>query len=932
MYRVIVMVFAIIALFIAGCSHGSVTTCETPSNQAISSLPVWVSDYDENNNPAGGLGTLGLFDVHIDSSTLTGEMTSLRSSMSADVLEVVDITNFLQMAPCSDCAAIRGVEINADGNLVVKIGIRHPFEAGDPLKPVSGRNRADLHVFNVEGIVVSDGLAVNSFAGLGVTTGGFSLLNADGYTGYLDGTLDEIFPTDSNIHPFVTHFADYTQGSFDASNTMGFESVTDPPPSGNLVMAMGCDEDIRDYVFDFPEGNIDFIFAIGCTYAVSADYMSMRFTPEYRVPQHNKKAASYVNVVIDSNDLSGGDTASEAQLTIEVLDINHGVAVGTNLDEMRADSSVSAIEIEITSVTSMPVSFAIVPTGGDGRDPANPLTFTGTVLNESGADEGTYTGLVKVTDSYSTGLNESALLYGMDGIKRVGPIETPLNGLLTITEFATYQSFAIDVASGNEVPVAVLKPNPACGCQMEIIRFDGSESYDTDGTVELYEFDFDYDGLNFEADVSGVEAVVDSILYTTGTYTAALRVIDDLGGSNIDTAQVNIDDGGTFDVDCYEKRYVTDTSFSNVVFTPNGFDPAEMQIRQRGLEAMETNSEYIYAVFCATGNDGDGVYLARSGDNGSTWNDYYFVRETTPGATFSGVAIDVVDSEVFIAIGETGPQSMFLLYNSDNGGGTFDEYQLSTSYGHSNISVAVDPVDTNNIYAGVTAGTYFQYTYIYTSNTGPSGPYTMQTLHSWYRPLPYGYYTQAYTTELKVAQDQDVYRFEIGNSTIMIDKSEDFGATFTEIYGTWDPLSYGGRDGDCCFDPNDPETIHWVTTFRRFGDNYHVYRRSTNGGVSWSIRNYNLHNSLLGYTNVSICTDSAANIYMVYGDRTTGNAEIYGRYSDDGGQTLSPVIQISDDPLNDGHVEITPTTHGCDVVIGWLEDRDGERRVVSRRG
>ena len=194
-------IFALV-LIMMGCSSGSVVTPDNqnPISQAdISSLPVWVSDYDENNNPAGGLGTLGLFDVHIDTATLTGEMTSLRSSMSADVLEVVDITNFLQMAPCSDCAAIRGVEINADGNLVVKIGIRHPFEAGDPLKPVSGRNRADLHVFNVEGITVSDGVGVNSFAGLGVTTGGFSLLNADGYTGYLDGTLDEIFPTESDI-------------------------------------------------------------------------------------------------------------------------------------------------------------------------------------------------------------------------------------------------------------------------------------------------------------------------------------------------------------------------------------------------------------------------------------------------------------------------------------------------------------------------------------------------------------------------------------------------------------------------------------------------------------------------------------------------------------------------------------------------------------
>ena len=31
---------------------------------------------------------------------------------------------------------------------------------------------------------------------------------------------------------------------------MGFESVTNPPPSGNLVMAMGCDYDVQDYKFN----------------------------------------------------------------------------------------------------------------------------------------------------------------------------------------------------------------------------------------------------------------------------------------------------------------------------------------------------------------------------------------------------------------------------------------------------------------------------------------------------------------------------------------------------------------------------------------------------------------------------------------------------------------------------------------------------------
>jgi hypothetical protein len=283
-----------------------------------------------------------------------------------------------------------------------------------------------------------------------------------GFSSYLDKAWDEFYTTDATIHPYITHFDDYSAGNFDASNPMGFESVTNPPPSGNLVMPMGSSEDIKDYVLDIDtDSSIDLIFAVGCTYAVSAANKIQRFTPEYRVPQHNKKAASEVGVEIVSNDLAGGNVSSSATLRISVVDINHGVPVGTALDEMRADSSVSAIEIEIPGITAGIVSFSTTPISGTGHDQSDPLIFEGDVLNALGAGEGSYQGLVKVTDSCSAGLNESPLLNGMDGIKRVGPIDNPLTGLFAIDEFATYQVFNIDVSTG--VVFEVLSIDPSSG-------------------------------------------------------------------------------------------------------------------------------------------------------------------------------------------------------------------------------------------------------------------------------------------------------------------------------------------------------------------------------------------------------------------------------------------------------------------------------------
>ena len=69
------------------------------------------------------MGTLGLFNLHINPSGTTAELTSMRSGALTDVLEVVDITNFMTLAPCFDCVKINSVSLDIDGNLVVSIGL-----------------------------------------------------------------------------------------------------------------------------------------------------------------------------------------------------------------------------------------------------------------------------------------------------------------------------------------------------------------------------------------------------------------------------------------------------------------------------------------------------------------------------------------------------------------------------------------------------------------------------------------------------------------------------------------------------------------------------------------------------------------------------------------------------------------------------------------
>ncbi|MBI4699905.1 MAG: PKD domain-containing protein [Deltaproteobacteria bacterium] len=100
-----------------------------------------------------------------------------------------------------------------------------------------------------------------------------------------------------------------------------------------------------------------------------------------------------------------------------------------------------------------------------------------------------------------------------------------------------FATAAIEVAA-NKAPVAVIA-GPTKGDLNELLSFDGSGSSDTDGTVELYEWDFDYDGNNFDVEAAG--AAVNHAYLSPGAYTLALRVTDNDGATNIATRQVTIE-------------------------------------------------------------------------------------------------------------------------------------------------------------------------------------------------------------------------------------------------------------------------------------------------------------------------------------------------------------------------------------------------------
>lgn len=99
----------------------------------------------------------------------------------------------------------------------------------------------------------------------------------------------------------------------------------------------------------------------------------------------------------------------------------------------------------------------------------------------------------------------------------------------------------------NEAPVAAFTFSPSPAVAGQNVTFDASESFDPDGTIERYEWDFTGDGT---FDASGVTATW--AFDEPGTYPVTLLVVDNTGTAARVTRSVQI---GTFGVGEIEARF-----------------------------------------------------------------------------------------------------------------------------------------------------------------------------------------------------------------------------------------------------------------------------------------------------------------------------------------------------------------------------------------
>jgi len=256
---------------------------------------------------------------------------------------------------------------------------------------------------------------------------------------------------------------------------------------------------------------------------------------------------------------------------------------------------------------------------------------------------------------------------------------------------ATVSDFLIEVRVGPpESPTAVASVTPSQGDAPLSVSFGCAGSTDPDGTIVLYEWDFDYDG-NFVADYSSPSTCNTGHTYTVaGLHYAALRVTDNDGLTGIDVVAVIVNIVVTIDV--LDDTFDPHADETSTVRTTTSAD-AEVHVYLRNRAGAEVRTLFQGMRAAGTyndpwdGRDNAGAILPDA--------DYYAYIDYTVGG--------VISTKPDSPSGNYQYQATYT--ESPSGGGAIrpweDQFWAMTfrtsSYGASEVTLTVTPYRVGNV-------------------------------------------------------------------------------------------------------------------------------------------------------------------------------------------------------------------------------------------
>ena len=454
---------AIILIMGVGCSNSGMKALHQSVDGSVPAL-------DENHSPFphvvaskdayGGSGNavLGAYEGHIELPSLEYSFTPLRRSDAIGDSFQVDLTYFFDGIPCGNCIRIGHLEINSDGNLVIRFELKHPF-------PAVG-NRLDLSLFDVRGILVNKNPHLTTFIKILADMNSDStpetsvagdinfLLNADGYSTFFDIVTEDYLGLNipGNLNPYKLFFVNPIQGNFNPLYPNGVENINQP--IGHNVFAHGVDFNDdgakQDYIVKAGPGtSIDFIFILESAYGQGATFANTvnkpndpgsRKSPKFFVPEFNRKEAWKVETQIIENRLQPFEAASGAIIQVKACDWQAGKTPSGNygpngaFDDIRHKSDVESVTLDIPGMINLVQSKTLADATGNGSA-TSPYIWTFTVLNELESLPGDYYGMVAVRDQICSELDGTTPPFGVKEDSK------PMD----FREFVTYNIFTIEI-------------------------------------------------------------------------------------------------------------------------------------------------------------------------------------------------------------------------------------------------------------------------------------------------------------------------------------------------------------------------------------------------------------------------------------------------------------------------------------------------------
>ncbi len=563
---------SLILALMVGCSSGPGNPAAPSPDPDVQEPALTGSAQTENPETSSGHAMMGYWDVLVSEDGEV-EFVPLRSS-----------TLHFNMVPILEAGTMKlGLASPpwvTDGVLHVDISLEHPFVGNDKL---SG--------FDVKGIVITNGSQVGyadpdiRIAGPGETR----LLNADGFTrwwnpaeflntgitGYNQGALGTyIDPATTSILNGYKLFAD----GFGVNDSL---DTLDPASraffqAGNL--------NARHYDISLASGLV-FNYAVDCSWAAPTVNPPLNLPDDFPI-EANQAEPWFFEVTENYNTLwyEGGNFGGNVSFQIVVHDWQGVADLGT-------------LHIESPGLFDFSAS-----------DPVSSTEFTATYEYEAVLPE----------------LGSAAPINVLFTMEIPGSYDTALTGVDKLLR--GYHRHISQVSSVNPVfnqpPVALMHATTETDIWTdETVSFDATASYDTDGFITQYLWDFNGDGVYgdpFDGDPETPTAT-----YTiAGVYQAKVKVRDNATGSA-----------------------VSDPVEITVTFDEND-PPVAIAEATTPTDILEDNT----ISFDATASyDGDGSIIDKQWDfdGDGSYGDPYTGNENTPTALYADPGTFYVDVKVF---------------------------------------------------------------------------------------------------------------------------------------------------------------------------------------------------------------------------------------------------------------------------------------------